>query len=207
MAEGASLADPARIDVRGTMTVGRDIYIDVNCVFIGEVTIADNVSIGPNCFIENTSIGAGTVIKANSVLENAEVGEGCDIGPFARLRPGSKLLANSKVGNFVELKNTTLGEASKVNHLSYIGDATLGNNCNIGAGTITCNYDGANKFKTTMGDNVFVGSNSTLVAPLAIADGGFVGAGSTITKDIEQNNLAIARGKQKDISGWKRPKK
>lgn len=207
MAEGATLADPARVDVRGNLTVGQDIFIDINCVFIGNVTIDDDVSIGPNCVIENASIGKGTVIKANSVIEDAVVAQQCDIGPYARLRPGSVLKEKAKVGNFVELKKTTLGVGSKANHLAYVGDSEVGDGCNIGAGTITCNYDGANKFKTTMGDNVFIGSNSTLVAPITIESGGFVGAGSTVTKDIPSDNLAIGRGKQRNITGWQRPKK
>jgi bifunctional UDP-N-acetylglucosamine pyrophosphorylase/glucosamine-1-phosphate N-acetyltransferase len=207
MAEGTSLADPSRIDIRGNVTVGQDIFIDVNCVFIGEVTIGDDVTIGPNCVIENTSIGSNTVIKANSVIENAQIASHCDIGPFARLRPGSVLADKAKVGNFVELKNTTLGEGSKVNHLSYVGDSEVGIGCNIGAGTITCNYDGANKFKTTLGNNVFIGSNSTLVAPIKISDNSFVGAGSTVTKAVPSDSLAIARGKQRNIEGWQRPVK
>jgi len=207
MAEGATLAEPGRVDIRGNVTVGQDVFIDVNCVLIGDVTIEDDVEIGPNCVIENSFVGKGTVIKANSILEQAKTDQYCDIGPFARLRPGSHLKEKSKVGNFVELKNTTLGIGSKANHLAYVGDASVGDGCNIGAGTITCNYDGANKFKTTMGDNVFIGSNSTLVAPITIDAGGFVGAGSTVTKNIPSDNLAIGRGKQKNIEGWQRPKK
>lgn len=207
MMEGATLADPDRFDVRGNVTVGEDVFIDVNCVFIGEVSIADDVTIGPNCIIENSCIGQGTVIKSHCVLENASVAENCDIGPFARLRPGSVLANKVKVGNFVEVKNTVLGEGSKANHLAYLGDSVLGSFCNIGAGTITCNYDGANKYKTTLGNNVFIGSNSTLVAPINIGDDGFVGAGSTVTKNIPSNQLAIGRGKQRNIAGWKKPVK
>jgi len=207
MVAGATLADPSRIDVRGEVTVGQDVFIDVNCVFVGNVQIADNVTIGPNCVIENATLGAGATIKANTVIENATVSEHCDVGPFARLRPGTYMHAQSRVGNFVELKNTQLGQGSKVNHLAYVGDAELGSHCNVGAGTITCNYDGANKFKTSMGDNVFIGSNSTLVAPLTIENNGFVGAGSTVTKTVAEKQLAIARAKQKNISGWERPVK
>lgn len=207
MREGATLADPARIDIRGRVTIGQDVFIDINCVLIGEVSIGDNVTIQPNCVIENTTIANNTIIKANTVLEQASVGEHCEVGPFARLRPGARLERHAKVGNYVEIKNSTMGEGSKANHLAYVGDAEVGSGSNIGAGTITCNYDGANKFKTTLGKNVFIGSNSTLVAPLTIADNGFVGAGSTITKDVPEQNLAIARGQQKNISGWQRPKK
>lgn len=207
MLEGATLADPDRIDIRGSLSIGEDIFIDINCVFIGDVTIADGVAIGPNCVIENSTIGAGTVLKANCVLENATVAEMGDIGPFARLRPGAVLANKVKIGNFVEVKNTSLGEGSKANHLAYLGDTTLGSNCNIGAGTITCNYDGAYKHKTTMGDDVFIGSNSTLVAPIVIANGAFVGAGSTVTKEILPDQLAVARGKQRNIDGWKKPVK
>lgn len=207
MRDGATLADPARIDIRGNVKAGKDIFIDVNCVFIGDVNIADNVSVGPNCVIENATIGQGSSIKANTVIENAVVGEHCDVGPFARLRPNTVMAKGSRVGNFVELKNTKLGSSSKVNHLAYVGDSTIGQQSNIGAGTITCNYDGVNKFKTTMGNNVFIGSNSTLVAPITIEDRGFVGAGSIVTKDVPSDNLAIGRGKQKNIEGWIRPVK
>lgn len=207
MAEGASLADPARIDIRGDLQVGQDITIDVNCVFIGEVSIADDVVIGANCVIENSSIGAGTVIKANSVLENAIVGEHCDIGPFARLRPGTVLANKAKIGNFVETKKAIIGEGSKVNHLSYIGDCTVGIGANIGAGTITCNYDGVNKFQTVIGDGAFIGSNSSLVAPVNIGDMATVGAGSTISGDVDKSQLAVARAKQRNINNWKRPEK
>jgi bifunctional UDP-N-acetylglucosamine pyrophosphorylase / glucosamine-1-phosphate N-acetyltransferase len=207
MSQGATIADPNRIDIRGTLTVGQDVFIDINCVFIGDVTLAENVTIGPNCVIENASIGAGSNIKANTIIESATVANYCDVGPFARLRPNTQLSDKARVGNFVELKNTRLGHSSKANHLAYVGDSDVGANCNIGAGTITCNYDGANKFKTIMGDNVFIGSNSTLVAPVTIEKDGFVGAGSTVTKDIPAQNLAIGRGKQKNIEGWNRPSK
>ena len=207
MVEGATLADPARIDVRGDVTVGQDVFIDINAVLQGEVIIGANVSIGPNCVITNAGIAEGTTILANSVIEDAVVGKNCNIGPFARLRPGANLGSGSKVGNFVEIKNAQLGEDSKVNHLSYVGDAEIGTGTNIGAGTITCNYDGANKFKTIMGDNVFVGSNSTLVAPVKIADGGFIAAGSTVTQAVPADNLAVGRARQRNIVGWKKPVK
>jgi bifunctional UDP-N-acetylglucosamine pyrophosphorylase/glucosamine-1-phosphate N-acetyltransferase len=207
MMAGATLADPDRIDVRGELVVGEDVFIDINCVFIGAVSLAAGVSIGPNCVIEESTIGAGTTIKANSVLEQASVAANGDIGPFARLRPGAVLAENVKIGNFVEVKNTQLAAGSKANHLAYLGDAVIGKGCNIGAGTITCNYDGAFMHKTTLGDDVFIGSNSTLVAPITIADGAFVGAGSTVTKTIEANQLAVGRGKQRNIDGWKKPVK
>lgn len=207
LVEGVAILDPNRFDLRGELNCGTDSTIDVNCVFEGDVDIGSNVLIGPNCVITNSKIGDGVEIKANSVLEDAIVEANCVVGPFARLRPGSIMRAGAKVGNFVEMKKSELGPNSKVNHLSYIGDAEIGEGCNIGAGTITCNYDGANKFKTSMGDNVFVGSNSTLVAPLEIEAGGFVGAGSTITRKIETDQLAVGRGKQKNIDGWKRPTK
>ena len=207
MTEGATLADPARIDIRGDLTIGQDIFIDVNCVFIGDVTIADDVTIGPNCVIENSTIGKGTVIKANSILENATVAENCDVGPFARLRPGSVLADKAKVGNFVETKKANIGEGSKVNHLTYIGDSNIGKGVNIGAGTITCNYDGVNKSTTNIGDGAFIGSNSSLVAPVNIGSNATVGAGSTISSDIADNQLGVARGKQKNLDSWKRPTK
>ena len=207
MTEGATLADPARIDIRGDLTIGQDIFIDINCVFIGDVSIADDVIIGPNCVIENSTVGRGTVIKANSILENATVAENCDIGPFARLRPGSVLANQAKVGNFVETKKTNIGEGSKINHLTYIGDSNIGKGVNVGAGTITCNYDGVNKFTTNIGDGAFIGSNSSLVAPVNIGSHATIGAGSTISGDVTDNQLSVARGKQKNIEGWKRPTK
>ena len=207
MAQGLGVADPARVDIRGALTVGRDCFIDVNAVFEGDVVLGDGVIIEPNCVIRNSTIGSGTRICAMSHLEQATVGASANIGPFARLRPGTELADKTKIGNFVETKKAVLGEGSKVNHLSYIGDAVLGSGVNVGAGTITCNYDGANKFQTIMGDNVFIGSNSTLVAPVTIETDGFVGAGSVVTKTVGQGELAIGRGKQRNISGWKRPEK
>jgi bifunctional UDP-N-acetylglucosamine pyrophosphorylase/glucosamine-1-phosphate N-acetyltransferase len=207
MLEGATLADPARIDVRGNLLIGQDIFIDINCVFIGDVSIGDDVTIGPNCVIENSIIGAGSVIKANSILEQATLAEHCDIGPFARLRPGSVLAKKSKVGNFVETKKVNIGEGSKINHLTYIGDSNIGKGVNIGAGTITCNYDGVNKSTTNIGDGAFIGSNSSLVAPVNIGKNATIGAGSTISSQVADDQLSIARGKQRNIDNWKRPTK
>ncbi|UZD65768.1 bifunctional UDP-N-acetylglucosamine diphosphorylase/glucosamine-1-phosphate N-acetyltransferase GlmU [Marinobacter sp. AN1] len=207
MTEGATLADPDRIDVRGNLTVGQDVLIDVNVVFEGEVTLGNNVSIGPNCLIRDARLADNVTVHANSVIEGADVAEQCQIGPFARLRPGTRLARTAKVGNFVETKKAEVGEGSKINHLSYVGDATLGRNVNVGAGTITCNYDGVNKFQTVLGDNVFVGSNTALVAPVSVAADAVIGAGSTITTDVAEKDLAVARGRQRNIKGWKRPEK
>jgi len=207
MTEGASLADPARIDIRGDVQIGQDIFIDINCLFIGDVIIADDVIIGPNCIIENSTIGRGSVIKANSVLDNTIVADNCEVGPYARLRPGTVLASKAKIGNFVETKKSYIGEGSKVNHLSYIGDTTVGKQANIGAGTITCNYDGINKSATVIGDGAFIGSNSSLVAPVTIGNNATVGAGSTITSNIGDQQLSVARGKQRNIDNWNRPTK
>jgi bifunctional UDP-N-acetylglucosamine pyrophosphorylase/glucosamine-1-phosphate N-acetyltransferase len=207
MTDGVTLADPARIDVRGNISTGRDIFIDVNCVFEGDVVLGDNVRIGPNCVIRNARIAANVDIESHSLIDEAVVGVGAHIGPFARLRPGTELAANAKVGNFVETKKTYIGEGSKVNHLTYVGDCTIGVNANIGAGTITCNYDGVNKFKTKIGDGAFIGSNSSLVAPVSIGKNATVGAGSTITADVADEQLALGRGKQRNIDGWQRPTK
>jgi bifunctional UDP-N-acetylglucosamine pyrophosphorylase/glucosamine-1-phosphate N-acetyltransferase len=207
MEQGVRLADPARFDVRGTLVVGRDVSIDINAVFEGKVVLADNVSIGPNCVLKNCEIGEGSFIEAFSHIEDAKVDASCQIGPYARLRPGSDLHPGVKIGNFVEVKKSIIGKGSKVNHLSYIGDAQIGEAVNIGAGTITCNYDGVNKFKTQINDGVFIGSNSSLVAPVVIGKGATVGAGSIITKSVEDEQLAIARGKQRNISGWQKPTK
>ncbi|WP_027588912.1 bifunctional UDP-N-acetylglucosamine diphosphorylase/glucosamine-1-phosphate N-acetyltransferase GlmU [Pseudomonas sp. RL] len=207
MAQGVTLIDPARFDLRGEASVGRDVLIDVNVILEGKVIIEDNVQIGPNCVIKDSVLRAGAVIKANSHLEGAQVGEGADCGPFARLRPGAVLGKKAHVGNFVELKNAVLGEGAKAGHLSYLGDAEIGARTNIGAGTITCNYDGANKHRTVMGEDVFIGSNSSLVAPLNLGAGSTTGAGSTITQDVPADSLAVGRGKQRNIEGWKRPVK
>jgi bifunctional UDP-N-acetylglucosamine pyrophosphorylase / glucosamine-1-phosphate N-acetyltransferase len=207
MVQGVTLIDPARFDLRGEVTVGRDVTIDVNVILEGQVVIEDGVQIGPNCVIKNSTLRRGAIVKANSHLEGAEMGEGSDCGPFARLRPGSVLGAKAHVGNFVELKNATLGEGAKAGHLSYLGDAEIGARSNIGAGTITCNYDGANKFRTVLGEDVFIGSNSALVAPVTLGDGATTGAGSVITADVPANTLAVGRAKQRTIEGWKRPTK
>jgi bifunctional UDP-N-acetylglucosamine pyrophosphorylase/glucosamine-1-phosphate N-acetyltransferase len=207
MLQGASLADPSRIDVRGELSIGNDVSIDINAIFEGKVTLGDNVQIGPFCILKNCSIADNTCIEAYSHIEDATVASNCVVGPYARLRPGADLQNGAKVGNFVEIKKATIGIGSKVNHLSYIGDANVGDNSNIGAGTITCNYDGVNKFKTDIGNNVFVGSNSSLVAPLSIGDGATIGAGSTVTKSVDKKELAVARGKQRNISGWQKPTK
>lgn len=207
MVQGVTLIDPARFDLRGEATVGRDVSIDINVILEGKVVIEDGVQIGPNCVIKNSILRKGAIVKANSHLEGAEVGEGADCGPFARLRPGSVLGAKAHVGNFVELKNAKLGEGAKAGHLSYLGDAEIGARTNIGAGTITCNYDGANKFKTVMGEDVFIGSNSALVAPVTLGDRATTGAGSVITGDVPDNTLAVGRAKQRNIEGWKRPVK
>jgi bifunctional UDP-N-acetylglucosamine pyrophosphorylase/glucosamine-1-phosphate N-acetyltransferase len=204
---GVSLRDPKRLDVRGELTVGRDVLIDINVVFEGDVSIGNNVTIGPNCVITDTVIADNVEIKANTVIENAVIADHCAIGPFARIRPGTNLAAGVKVGNFVETKKVNIGEGSKVSHLTYLGDANIGKDVNIGAGTITCNYDGVNKFVTEIADGVFIGSNSALVAPVSIGENATVGAGSVISKDIEKDQLAIARAKQRNLDGWQRPTK
>jgi bifunctional UDP-N-acetylglucosamine pyrophosphorylase/glucosamine-1-phosphate N-acetyltransferase len=207
MALGVTLRDPARFDVRGEVTVGRDVLIDINVILEGRVVIEDDVVIGPNCVIKDSTLRKGVVIKANSHIDGAVLGEGSDAGPFARLRPGTVLDARAHVGNFVELKNAHLGEGAKAGHLTYLGDAEVGARTNIGAGTITCNYDGANKWKTVLGEDVFIGSNNSLVAPVDISDGATTAAGSTITQNVDKSQLAIARGRQRNIDGWTRPVK
>lgn len=207
MVAGVTLLDPARFDCRGNLNAGRDVVIDINCVFEGDVELGDGVIIEPNCIIINSTIGNNTHIKANSHIENTAISDNCDIGPFARLRPGTQLAQRAKIGNFVETKKAIIGEGSKVNHLSYIGDTTIGKHANIGAGTITCNYDGVNKSKTEIGDNAFIGSNSALVAPVKVGKNATVGAGSIITKNVDDAELAIARSKQRNIQGWERPVK
>ncbi|MHC8330473.1 bifunctional UDP-N-acetylglucosamine diphosphorylase/glucosamine-1-phosphate N-acetyltransferase GlmU [Pseudomonas sp. LB3P25] len=207
MAQGVTLRDPARFDVRGEVTVGRDVLIDINVILEGKVVIEDDVVIGPNCVIKDSTLRKGVVIKANSHIEGAILGEGSDAGPFARLRPGTVLEARAHVGNFVELKNAHLGEGAKAGHLTYLGDAEIGARTNIGAGTITCNYDGANKWKTVLGEDVFIGSNNSLVAPVDISSGATTAAGSTITQDVDNAQLAVGRARQKNIDGWKRPEK
>jgi bifunctional UDP-N-acetylglucosamine pyrophosphorylase/glucosamine-1-phosphate N-acetyltransferase len=207
MAQGVTLRDPTRFDLRGEVTIGRDVLIDVNVILEGEVVIEDGVEIGPNCVIRNSTLRRGAVVKANSHLDGAELGEGADCGPFARLRPGAVLGEKAHVGNFVEVKNSHLGEGAKAGHLAYLGDAEIGARTNIGAGTITCNYDGANKFRTVMGEDVFIGSNSSLVAPLNVGDGATTGAGSVITADVPAGTLALGRARQALIEGWQRPQK
>lgn len=207
LTDGTTLADPDRIDVRGELTVGNDSFIDVNCVFEGVVNLGTNVSIGPGCVIRDSSIGSDCIIKPYSVIENAVIDRKTEVGPFARLRPGTHLRENSRVGNFVEIKNTSLGENSKASHLTYLGDTEVGKNVNIGAGTITCNYDGANKHKTIIKDGAFIGSDTQLVAPVTIGENHTVGAGTTITRDTEDNGLTISRVPQKYIKDWQRPVK
>ena len=207
MRAGVTLADPARFDARGSLLTGRDVYIDVNVVFEGKVTLGDRVRIGPGCVIRNASIGADTEIAAHSVIDGAQVGANCRVGPFARLRPGAQLHDEVHVGNFVEVKKTELKRGAKANHLTYLGDATVGEKANVGAGTVTCNYDGVNKFRTEIGAGAFIGSGSMLVAPVTIGAGATIGAGSTITRDAPEGKLTLERSKQATIDGWKRPEK
>ena len=205
MAAGATLADPARLDIRGEVTVGEDCFVDVNVVFTGQVVLGAGVSVGPGCVIADSRLGDGVRVDAHTVVEGAIVAPRCTLGPFARIRPGTELGEAVKIGNFVETKKARLGPGTKASHLTYLGDAVLGENCNVGAGTVTCNYDGVNKHPTTIGDGVFVGTNSTLVAPLEIADGAYLGAGSTITSPVAQGDLAVGRARQRNIQGWVRP--
>ena len=207
MKEGVGFADPARVDIRGTLKCGTDVFIDVNAVFEGDVELGDGVKIESNNLVRDTRLGAGTVLHSNCHLEGATTGNHCEIGPFARMRPGAELANNVKVGNFVEIKKSTVADGSKVNHLTYIGDTEIGKMVNVGAGTITCNYDGANKYKTRIGDGAFIGSGVELVAPVEIGAGATVGAGSTITKNVEDNQLALGRSRQKVVPGWKKPAK
>lgn len=202
---GVGVADAGRIDIRGPLECGRDVHIDVNCVFEGDNQLADGVRIGANCVLINCRIGAGTEIQPFTHMEGVETAANCVIGPFARLRPEARLADSVRVGNFVEIKKSAIGAGSKINHLSYVGDTDMGAGVNVGAGTITCNYDGANKHRTVIGNDVFVGSNSTLVAPLRIDDRGFVGAGSTITRPVAGDQLAISRARQRNLDGWTRP--
>ena len=207
MQQGVHLIDPSRFDLRGKLTVGQDVRIDINVIIEGDCELGDNVEIGAGCIIKNTKIAAGTKVQPYSILDSAIVGEDTQIGPFARLRPGAQLANEVHIGNFVEVKNTTIGLGSKANHFTYLGDAEVGSGANIGAGTITCNYDGANKFKTIIGDQAFIGSNSSLVAPVKIGNGATVGAGSTITRDVEDNSLAVERSKQFAKENYPRPQK
>jgi bifunctional UDP-N-acetylglucosamine pyrophosphorylase/glucosamine-1-phosphate N-acetyltransferase len=207
MAAGATLLDPARFDVRGELSVGQDVTIDVNCVFEGEVVLGDHVVIGPNCVIRDSTLADGVQVLANSVIEEARVGEGSRVGPFSRLRPGAQLAGHNHVGNFVEIKQSTIGEGSKVNHLTYIGDTSMGSGVNIGAGTITANYDGANKHRTVIGDQASTGSNSVLVAPVTVGAGATLGAATVLRKDAPAEQLTLTPSKQKTIEGWRRPEK
>ena len=207
MEAGATLADPARFDVRGELTVGADVFIDVNCVFEGKVVLADGARIGANCVLRDCAIGAGTEVQAFCQIEGATVGACARIGPFARVRPDSTLADEVHIGNFVEVKNSRLAQAAKANHLAYVGDATVGRNVNIGAGTIVANYDGANKHRTVIGDDAHTGSNSVLVAPITVGAGATVGAGSTVTREVPAGKLTVARAKQVTVDGWKRPVK
>jgi bifunctional UDP-N-acetylglucosamine pyrophosphorylase / glucosamine-1-phosphate N-acetyltransferase len=207
MADGVGFADPARVDIRGKLSCGRDVFIDVNAVFEGEVSLGDGTRIESNNLIRDSRLGPGTVVHSNCHIEGATTGTGCEIGPFARLRPGAELANDVKVGNYVEVKKSIIGDGSKVNHLTYIGDAEIGTGVNVGAGTITCNYDGAAKHRTTIGDGAFIGSGVNLVAPVEVGAGATIGAGSTITKPAPANELTLERSKQVTIEGWQRPRK
>ena len=205
MRGGVTLADPARLDVRGTVDAGEDCFVDINVVLDGEVRLGRNVRIGPGSMVRNSSLGDGVVVEAHTVVDGAEVGADCSLGPFARIRPGTVLANEVRIGNFVETKKAHLGRGTKASHLTYLGDATLGEDCNVGAGTVTCNYDGISKHPTDIGDRVFVGTNSTLVAPIEIGSDAFVAAGSTLTARVPDKELAVGRGKQRNIAGWTRP--
>ncbi len=207
MLQGVTLMDPSRFDLRGDLTTGRDVTIDVNVVIEGSVSIGDNVAIGPNCYINNADIGSGVTILPDTVIENAVLGDHCRIGPFARIRPHSRLAEGVHVGNFVELKNAEVDSNSKINHLSYVGDSEVGRDVNIGAGTITCNYDGANKHKTVIGDNVHIGSDTQLIAPVVVGEGATIGAGTTVTRDVEAGSLVHNKAEWRTVSNYKRPKK
>jgi bifunctional UDP-N-acetylglucosamine pyrophosphorylase/glucosamine-1-phosphate N-acetyltransferase len=207
MQQGVTLRDPARLDVRGELSCGRDVVIDVNVVFEGKVVLQDGVQIGPNNVIRDTTIGAHTQILPNCVIEESVIGSHCRLGPFTRLRPGAEIADNVHLGNFVEIKKSRVGPGSKINHLSYVGDTTVGREVNIGAGTIVCNYDGANKHPTVIGDKAFIGSNTALVAPVTVGEGATIGAGSVITKEAPAGELTLTRAPQVTKPGWKRPQK
>lgn len=207
MVEGATLADPARIDIRGELVCGQDVFLDVGCVFDGRVEIGDDVRIGAHCIISDSRIEAGARIAPHSVVDGAVIAGDCRVGPFARLRPGTVLARAAHVGNFVETKNARVGDGSKINHLSYVGDADVGANVNIGAGTITCNYDGANKHRTVIGDNVFIGSGTQLIAPVTVGRGATIGAGTTLRDDAPPEALTLSRDETKSVDGWRRPRK
>ncbi len=207
MAAGVTIIDPARVDIRGTVSSGQDVILDINVVLEGTVKLGSNVRIGPGCVIKDSEIADDVEIKAMSVIEQAKIGTGAQIGPFARLRPGAELAANVHIGNYVEIKNSQVGEGSKINHLSYVGDTSIGKAVNIGAGTITCNYDGANKHRTVIGDRAFIGSDTQLVAPVEVGEGATIGAGTTLTNNAPAEELTLSRAKQKTIKGWQRPTK
>ncbi len=207
MLDGVTLRDPARIDIRGELTTGLDVTIDINCLFEGNNKLGSGVKVAANCTLINSTIGDNVTIEPNSIIENSTIGNNAVIGPFARLRPGTVLDQDAKVGNFVEVKNSTIGAGSKVSHLSYIGDTAMGKRVNIGAGTITCNYDGVNKHQTTIGDDVFIGSDSQLIAPVTVEEGATIGAGTTLSHTAPKNSLTLSRVRQKSVAGWHRPKK
>jgi bifunctional UDP-N-acetylglucosamine pyrophosphorylase/glucosamine-1-phosphate N-acetyltransferase len=207
MLKGVHLMDPARFDLRGTLECGQDVAIDTNVIIEGHVVLGDRVVIGTGCVLKDCTIAADSIVSPYTVMESSTLAEGCTVGPFTRLRPGARLGAKAHVGNFVEMKNARLGDGSKAGHLSYLGDSEIGKDVNIGAGTITCNYDGANKHKTIIGDNVFVGSDTQLVAPVSVGEGATLAAGSTITRDVGANELVLTRVKQTHITGWQRPTK
>ena len=207
MRDGASLADPARVDIRGRVRTGSDVFVDVNVVFEGEVVLGDRVNIGPGCVIRDTVIERDTEVRAHCVIEGAHIGVGCQIGPFARLRQDTRLSREVRIGNFVETKNATVGDSSKASHLTYIGDSRIGRDVNVGAGVVTCNYDGANKHTTVIGDNAFIGSGVMLVAPVTVHAGATIGAGSTIGKDAPPETLTLTRATQRTVANWKRPRK
>lgn len=207
MTQGVGFADPARVDIRGTLTCGKDVFIDINAVFEGDVELGDHVKIESNNLVRDSKLGAGTVVHSNCHIEGATTGRDCEIGPFARMRPGAALANNVKIGNFVEIKKSTVADGSKVNHLTYIGDTEIGKGVNVGAGTITCNYDGVNKHKTIIGDGAFIGSGVELVAPVKVGADSTIGAGSTITRTVEDGQLVLERARQKAVPGWKKPTK
>ena len=207
MRSGVTLLDPDRIDVRGELVCGKDVEIDVGCIFVGKVKLADGVKVGAYCTLKDVEVGAGTEILPYCHFDGAKVGENVRLGPYSRLRPGAVLADETHIGNFVEIKKSNIGFASKVNHLSYIGDTDMGARVNIGAGTITCNYDGVNKFRTTIGDDAFIGSDTQLVAPVTVGKGATLGAGTTLTKNAPDDKLTLSRARQVTVEGWKRPTK
>jgi bifunctional UDP-N-acetylglucosamine pyrophosphorylase / glucosamine-1-phosphate N-acetyltransferase len=207
MSQGVTLVDPKRIDIRGQVNAGRDVQLDVNVVLEGDISLGDGVIIGPNCVLSNVSIGAGTRLLANCVIQDAQIGSHCRIGPFTRVRPRTQLADDVHLGNFVEVKASRVGAGSKINHLTYVGDSEVGSGVNIGAGTITCNYDGANKWTTHIGDRAFVGSGVMLVAPVTVGEGATIGAGSTIASDAPPDKLTLSRASQQTVATWERPVK